>query len=123
MKTQRANIFAPYQKKVSACKRSEAYVKSRDPQNSSRQLLCRCRLLAFDCQETLLILAELFSQSPSRLQHEIQAHCPRPGIRLRVLDRDVIPHMIMIHAPDSLDNMQSVAMRVTHAVEPGLVIE
>src|ERR1700694_5362874 len=67
------------------------------------KLLRRCCLLLFNVQEALLILAELFSQSPRRPQEEIQVPCPGLGVRFWVLNRDVVHQMVVVHPPDAFD--------------------
>src|ERR1700681_3637096 len=87
------------------------------------KLLRRRCFLLLDVYEALLILAELFSQSPRRPQEEIQVPCPGLGVRFWVLNRDVVHQMVVVHPPDAFDNVQGVTVRVTHAVEPSLVVK
>src|ERR1700676_3722396 len=87
------------------------------------KLLRRRCFLLLDVYEALLILAELFSQSPRRPQEEIHVRCPGLAVRFWILNRDVVHQMVMVHAADAFDNVQSVAVRVPDAVEPSLVVE
>jgi len=50
-------------------------------------------------------------------------HIPRLCQSFRVFDRDIELKIILIHALESLGNVQLIAMRPSRAIEPAFVIE
>src|ERR1700682_1182965 len=86
-------------------------------------LLSRRCLLLFEVLEALFFLTELLPQSPAWPQQERYVHRPGLRVRLRILDGDVVHQVLVIDPPDALYNVQSIAVRVTHSIDPGFIVE
>jgi len=60
---------------------------------------------------------------PIRAQRKDDISVPRFRERLGILDSDVVLQRVVIYAAEALNDVQLLAVSMTHAVEPGLVIE
>src|SRR6187431_2872062 len=70
--------------------------------------------------EILIVLTDPVKQLGIGHQLPPKRNTPRLGVRLRVVDRDLQVHPSEVHAPEALDDMQRVAVRMTGVVQPRL---
>ena len=83
----------------------------------------RLHLLLKIAEVQIISRARDFTQLPVWPQLVIE-RC-RPGLRQRlgIFHGDVEFHVIVVHAPEALDDVQLLCVRVADAVEPGLVVK
>ena len=81
-------------------------------------LFPRYRFLFFQPHKALAIFAELFRQLPVP-ELEFQARRPGFGVRLGIVDGDVVDQVIVGRPAKALDHVQLVAVRVADPVNPG----
>src|ERR1700682_3862975 len=60
---------------------------------------------------------------PVWTQRKDDISIPRFRERLRILHGDVVPQRVVIYATKALDDVQILAVQMTQAVKPGLVVE
>src|SRR5579862_789142 len=91
-------------------------------ENIARSLLAGFRFL-FHAEEVVVVLAYFFPDVPARLQIVIEVCSPGLRISLGIVDRNINGQGVMADATDALCEVQILAVRMAHLIEPGLIVE
>src|ERR1700733_49765 len=82
--------------------------------------------LGFVLQEIVevdVIFADHLHDVPLGMRSKRDLSTPGLSISLRVLDRDVVRHRILIHSPDAFHQMKLRAVRMAGAIQPCFIVE
>src|SRR5689334_9678767 len=71
----------------------------------------------------LFVLAVVFEDISVGHQLVRNLHAEGLGVHLRIVEADFVIHVSEVAAPEALRYMKRVTVRMTHAVEPGLIIK
>jgi hypothetical protein len=83
----------------------------------------RAHLLLKIAEVQIVSRARDFSQLPVWPQLVVESCRPGLGQRLGVFHGDVEFHVIVVHTPEALDDVQLIGVRMADSIEPGLVIK